>query len=198
MECSSNCAPCREEKWIGGHGFLLFHVLLENWLVAECTPQGIIVEKTYYGMRMYHKRGADNQGSAMLFSFVFRVGEKGIVIVGPHLIFLCFLYLLPLVAVALCVGVLFARGFFDFAAFGIPTLIMALLWQPFSRKLIFDNVYRGQKQYDQTCRQFIAALRKPCLLSIVSMRRVGFPSVFVALWWRYLVAVFSRKCFRQD
>lgn len=191
-------ADCREAKWLGGRGLLLFHVLLENGLIAECTPQGIVVEKTFYGMRMYHKRGSDKYGSAMLFSFVFRKGKQGIVIVSPHLIFLCFMYALPLLAIAVCVGVLFARGLVDFAVFGIPTLIMASLWQLFFQKFLFNNVYRGQKQYDQTCRQFIAALRKPCSLSIVSMRRVGLLSVFVVLWWRYLVAVLSGKVFRRD
>ncbi len=191
-------ADCCDEKWIGGHGFLLFRVLLENGFAAERAPNGVTVEKTFYGMRMYYAGGSGNQGSAMLFAHVFRVGKEGIVIVGPHLIFLCFLYALPLLAIAVCVGVLFARGLFDFAVFGIPTLIMASLWQLFFQKFIFNNVYRGQKQYDQTCRQFIAALRKPCSLSIVSMRRVGLLSVFVVLWWRYLVAVLSGKVFRQD
>ncbi len=181
-------ADCREEKWIGGHGFLLFHVLLAAGLIAGCTPQGVIVANTFYGVKMYHKRGSDNHGSAMLFSFLFRDGEEGIVIVGPHLVFLCFMYALPLLAVAVCVGVLFARGLYDFAVFGIPTLIMASLWQSFIQRFIFNNVYHGQKQYDQTCRHFIATLRKPCSLSIVSMRRVGFLSVFVSLWWRYLAA----------
>ena len=179
---------CGGEGWPDGNGLLVFRVLPEDGLIAGCSPQGIIGEKTFYGMRMYHKRGVDNHGSAMLFSFVFRVGEEGIVIVSPHLVFLCFMFALPLVAVAVCVGVLFARGVYSFVGFGVPTLVMALLWQLFFEKFILKNVYGGQKKYDQMCRQFIEALGKPCSATVFSMKRAGFLTVFIRLAWRYMSA----------
>lgn len=183
-----------DESWTDGHGFLVFHVLLENGLVAGCSPQGIIAEKTWYGMRMYHKRGVDNHGSAMLFAFVFRVGQEGIVIVSPHLIFLCFMFALPLLAVAVSVWGLFARGLSCFVGFGVPTLIMVLLWQLFFAKFILENVYCGQEKYDHMCRRFIAALGKPSSITIASMKRVGFLTVFASLAWRYMCAlILSRR-----
>ena len=177
-----------DESWTDGHGFLVFHVLLENGLVAGCSPQGIIAEKTWYGMRMYHKRGVDNHGSAMLFAFVFRVKKEEIVIVSPHLIFLCFLFALPFVAIAVCVGVLFARGVYSFVVSGVPILVMTLLWQLFIEKFMLKNVYGGQKKYDQMCRQFIEALGKPCSATVFSMKRAGFLTVFIRLAWRYMSA----------
>ena len=179
---------CGGEGWPDGHGFLVFRVLPENGLIAGCSPQGIIGEKTFYGMRMYHKRGVDNHGSAMLFAFVFRVGQEGIVIVSPHLIFLCFMFALPLLAVAVSVWVLFASGLSCFVGFGVPTLIMTLLWQLFIEKFILKNVYGGQKKYDQMCRQFIEALGKPCSATVFSMKRAGFLTVFIRLAWRYMSA----------
>lgn len=179
------------ESWPDGYGFLVVRLLLGKELIAGSSPQGIIGEETCYGMRMYHTRGMDNHGSAMLFSFVFLVGEEGVVIVSPHLVFLCFLFALPLVAVAVCVLVLFARGFYNFVVSGVPILIMVSLWQMYAGKFILKNVYCGQKKYDQMSRQFIEALRKSGSITIVSMKKMGLLAVFISLAWRYLSAWFS-------
>ena len=135
------------ESWTDGHGFLVSHVLLENGLVAGCSP----------------------------------------------LIFLCFVFALPLLAVAVSVWGLFARGLSCFVGFGVPTLIMALLWQLFFEKFILENVYCGQEKYDYMCRRFIAALGKPSSITIASMKRVGFLTVFASLAWWYMCALISSR-----
>ena len=45
---------CGGESWPDGHGFLVFRVLMGNELAAGCSPQGIIAEKTWYGLKMYY------------------------------------------------------------------------------------------------------------------------------------------------
>ena len=79
----------RSEEWIGGHGFLLFRVQFDSVFHAKHTPQGVVVEKTFYGMRMFFKTGTFGRGSAMLFSFVFTSLKEqgGIMVVSPSCFF---------------------------------------------------------------------------------------------------------------
>lgn len=184
MEVSDCC-----KKWIGGHGFLLFHVLLHNEFSAEHTPQGVTVEKAFYGMRMLYKSGKLAISSAKLYSFVFhfREEQRAIIMVCPHLLLLSFMFAIPTLAVLVSVGAWMVDGILVFLCFGLPTLFMAFLWQLYIQKFIFEGEYHGQKQYDQMCRQFIAALRVPCSLRVISMNRVGWLAVYVSLTWRFLV-----------
>lgn len=169
------------EKWIEGQGFMLLHVQIDKVFCAEKTPQGVVVENTFYGMRMFNKSGKFGEGSAMLFSLVFTSlkKHKGIIIVSPHFVFLCFMFAIPLLAVSICVGIWATCDIIAFIGFVIPTLLMIIMWQFYFQRFIFANVYNGQKQYDLICRQFIAALRNPCSLFIISMKRIG--------WFRALV-----------
>lgn len=181
----------RSEEWIGGHGFLLFRVQFDSVFHAKHTPQGVVVEKTFYGMRMFFKTGTFGRGSAMLFSFVFTSLKEqgGIMVVSPHLVFLSFMFAMPLLAIGICGAILATRDIIASISFVIPTLLMATMWQFYVQKFIFANVYYGQKQYDLICRQFIASLRRPCSLSIISMKRIGWFTALVQLVWQYAVVL---------
>ena len=176
-----------------GDGFLLLHIHFKRDMVAMSTPQDTFVERTRYGMRLGFKTGRQGWCAGKLFAFVFRSkGDGGVAIVCPSLLFLCIMFVLPSVAVSVCASFWVLKGTVMFVSFGVPVLSMAILWQMHIQKFIFENLYCGQKRYDQYCRQFIATLRDPCDLSIITMRRIGWGGAWVNLSWQYLVAIVRR------
>lgn len=180
------------KPWIGD-GFILLHIQFKRDMIAKNTPQDTFVEKTRYGMRLGFKTGRLGWCAGKLFAFVFRsVGGRGVVIVCPSLMFLFTMFALPSVAVSVCASLCVLKDVVLFVTFGVPFMSIAILWQMHIQKFIFENLYCGQKRYDQYCRQFIATLRGPCDLSIITMRRIGWGGALVNLSWQYLVAIARR------